>query len=81
VPAGIQADVEPDARRTIQDWRPGCAGLQFRHPSFDESDQLGDLQTNPSPFTLIDSNAWQSPRRFYRAMLANKQNPTRRNLC
>jgi len=29
-----------------------------------------NLQTNPSPVTFIDSNAWQYPGRSYRAVLA-----------
>ncbi len=51
-----------------------CAGVPGCNFIIQASTDLSawvNLQTNTSPFVFVDTNAWQYPRRFYRAVLAH----------
>jgi hypothetical protein len=50
---------------------PGVAGCNFVIQASTDLITWVNLQTNTSPFTFVDTNAWQYPRRFYRAVLAH----------
>jgi hypothetical protein len=50
---------------------PGVAGCNFVIQASTNLKTWVNLQTNTSPFSFVDTNAWQYPRRFYRAMLAH----------
>jgi hypothetical protein len=49
---------------------PGVTGCNFIFQCSTNQTDWVNLQTNPSPFMFIDSNAWQYPNRTYRAVTA-----------
>jgi hypothetical protein len=55
----------------FQVYCPGVAGCNFIVQGSTNMINWVNLQTNTSPFTFVDSNAWQYPTRFYRAILAH----------
>jgi hypothetical protein len=50
---------------------PGIPGCNFIVEASTNLVNWQPLQTNPSPFTFIDTNAANYPMRFYRAVLAH----------
>ena len=50
---------------------PGIPGCVFVIQASTDLSAWQNVQTNSSPFSFVDTNSWQYPRRFYRAILAH----------
>jgi hypothetical protein len=68
-PAVLTGTHLPDGTMSISS--TGILGCNFVLQASTNLATWTNLKTNPSPFSLVDSNAAQLPRRYYRAVLAH----------